>query len=89
MSATKYTVKFNELSCFAPAQEATKEMRIDHFKQGPKGSTKQMVAGHAYANFQEMFQSVVTVSRVMHETEVENRDMGRPKRRFGPGRSSS
>jgi len=29
---------------------ATEEMKMDHLEHGLKGSTKQMVAGRAYAN---------------------------------------
>jgi len=39
MSVMEYAAKFNELSCFAPHQVATEEMKMDPFEQGLKGST--------------------------------------------------
>jgi len=40
MSLMEYAAKLNELSCVTLNQVATKEMRMDHFKQGLKGSIK-------------------------------------------------
>jgi len=54
MSVTEYAVRFNELSRFAPNQVITEELRMDHFEQGLKGEIKQIIAGYAYASFQEM-----------------------------------
>jgi len=61
----------------------TEEMRIGHFKQGLKGSVKKMVAGHAYANFQEMYYRHVKIDRVMDETKAESREIGYVERKFG------
>jgi len=36
----EYAAKFNELSRFASNQVATKEMTMDHFEPGLKGSIK-------------------------------------------------
>ena len=55
MSVIEYVAKFNELSHFAPNQVATEKMTVNHFEQGLKGEVKQTIAGHAYANFQEMY----------------------------------
>ena len=46
-----------------------------------------MIAGHIFTIFQEMYQRVVKIARVIEETKVESREMGLAKRRFGPGGS--
>ena len=63
MSVMEYATKFNELSRFAPNQVAIEEMRINHFEQGLKGEIKQIIAGYAYTNFQEMYQRAMKVAR--------------------------
>jgi len=83
MRVIEYAAIFNELSRFASNQVATEEMRMDYFEQGLKGEVKQTIAGHAYANFQEMY------SLIMNETEIENKEKGQVKRKFGPRGSSS
>jgi len=50
-----FSAKFNELCQFALNQVATEEMRMDHFEQGLRGEVKQIIAGHTYENFQEMY----------------------------------
>jgi len=85
----EYAAKFNELSRFAPDQVVTEEMKMDHFEQGIKGPIKQMIAGHVFTSFQEMHQRTVKISRVIAETEVENRQIGLAKRKFNQGGSST
>ena len=72
MSVTEYAAKFNELSRFAPNQVTTKEMKMDHFEQGLKGPIKWMIAGHVFTSFQEMYQRIVKIARVLEETKVES-----------------
>ena len=48
-----------------------------------------MIVGHAYANFQEMYQRAVKIARIMNETEIENREKGQAKRKFAPEGSNS
>jgi len=55
MNAVEYTAKFNEHSHFLPNEVATKEMKIDHFEQGLKGSIRSMVTGHPVDSYQEMY----------------------------------
>jgi len=55
MSVMAYAAKFNKLSRFAPNQVATKEMIMDHFEQGLKGSIKSMIVGHSFDSYQEMY----------------------------------
>jgi len=83
MSVTKYATKFNELSRFTPNQVTTEEMKIDHFEQGLKGPIKRMIAGYAFTSFQEMYQRVVKIARVIEETEAKSRQIGLSKRKFG------
>ena len=64
-------------------------MRIDHFEQGLRGEVKQIIAGYTYDNFQEMYQKVVKIARIMNETKTENREKEQVKRKFGPGGSNS
>jgi len=47
----EYAAKFDELGQFAPNQVAIEEMRMNHFEQGLKGETKQIIVGYAYTNF--------------------------------------
>jgi len=68
---TECAAKFNELSRFAPNQVATEEMKMDHFEQGLKGLIKRMIAGYVFTSFQEMYQRVVKIARVIEETEAE------------------
>lgn len=89
MSITEYAAKFNELSRFAPNQVATEEMRMDHFEQGLRGEIKQIIAGYAYANFQEMYQRAVKVARIIDETKNENKEKGRARKEIGPRESNS
>jgi len=89
ISVIEYTAKFNKLSHFAPNQVAIEEIRMDHFKQGLKGEVKQIIAGYAYTNFQEMYQRAVKIARIMNETEIKNREKDQVKRKFGPGGSNS
>jgi len=42
-----------------------------------------MIAGHVFASFQEMYQRAVKIARVIEETEVESRQIGLAKRKFG------
>ena len=42
-----------------------------------------MIAGQAYANFQEMYQRAMKVACIMNEIEIENRERGQAKRKFG------
>jgi len=89
MSVMEYAAKFNELSHFAPNQVATEEVKIDHFEQGLKGPIKRMTAGHVFTSFQEMYQRVVKIARVIEETEAESWEIGLAKRKFGQGGSSA
>jgi len=82
MSLMEYTAKFNELSWFSPHQVAAKEMKMDHFKQGMKGSVKSMIAGHSFENFKEMYQRAVKLARVLEETNWENRASNLGKRKI-------
>jgi len=50
----EYAAKFNELTRFAANEVATEEMRMNHFEEGLKGEIKQIIAGYAYTNIQEM-----------------------------------
>jgi len=63
-------------------------MRMDLFKQGLKGKVKQIIAGHTYANFQEMYQKVVKVARIISETKIENREKRETKKKFDLGGSN-
>ena len=65
MSVMEYVVKFNELIRLASHQVATEEMKMDHFEQGMKGTIKSMIVGHSFENFQEMYQLVVKIARVL------------------------
>ena len=56
MSAMEYATKFNEHTGFAPIYVAIVEMRMKQFEHGLKNKLKKTVAGHSYANFQEMYQ---------------------------------
>ena len=51
MSVMEYAAKFNELSHFGPHQVATKEMKMEHFEQGLKGSIKLIITGRSFENF--------------------------------------
>ena len=64
MIIMEYAVKFNKLSCFTPNQVTTEEMIMDHFEKGLNGHIKQMIVGHAFTNFQEMYQRVVQITRL-------------------------
>ena len=83
----EYAAKFNEFSRFAPNQVTTEEMRMDHFEQSLKGPIKRMIVGHVFSNFQEMYQRVVKIARVIEKTKAESRQMCLAKRRFSPGGS--
>ena len=85
----EYAANFNELSRFSPNQVATEEMRMNHFEQGLKGEIKQIIAGYAYTNFQEMYQRTVKVARIIDETKIENKEKGRVTRKISPGESNS
>jgi len=89
MSIMEYAARFNELSRFAPNQVATEEMKMDHFEQGIKGPIKQMIAGHVFTSFPEMYQRAVKIAWVIEETEAEGRQMGLAKRKFSQGGSST
>ena len=89
MNIIEYAAKFNELKHFAPSEVAIKEMRMDHFEQGLKGEIKQIIAGYAYANFQEMYPRAVKVARIIDETEIENKEKGGPRKEISPGESNS
>jgi len=89
ISIIEYALKFNELSRFAANQVATEEMRIDHFEQGLKRKVKQIIARYTCDNFQEMYQKVVKIARIMSETEIESREEDQVKEEFGPGGSNS
>jgi len=68
---------------------ATEEIRMNHFEQGLKGEIKQIIAGYAYSNFQEMYQRAVKVARIIDETKIENKEKGRAKREISPGEPNS
>ena len=74
-SIIEYAAKFNELIHFALNQVATEEMRMDHFEQGLRGEVKQIIAGHAYANFQEMYQKAVKVAYIINEPRLKTEKM--------------
>jgi len=86
---TEFAAKFNELSCFAPNQVTTEEIKIDHFEQGLKGPIKRMIAGHVFTSFQGMYQRAVKTARIIEETEAESRQIGLAKRKFGKVGSSA
>ena len=48
-----------------------------------------MVAGQAYATFQEMHQRVVKIVKVIDEIEADNREVGQAKKKFGTNGSIS
>ena len=77
----EYAAKFNELSRFAPNQVATEEMRMNHLEQGLKEEIKQIIAGYAYTNFQEMYQRAVKVACIIDETKIENKEKGQTNRK--------
>jgi len=43
---------------------------------GLKEEIKQIIAGHAYTNFQEMYQRAVKVARIIDENKIENKEKG-------------
>jgi len=49
-----------------------------------KGDIKQIIAGYAYTNFQEMYQRAVKIARIINETEIENRGKGQVRRNLAP-----
>jgi len=73
LSVIAYAARFNGLSHFAPHQLATGERKMDHFEQGLQGNIKSMLAGQTFENFQEMYQRVVKIARVLGESEQEKR----------------
>ena len=64
-------------------------MRMNHFEQGLKEEIKQIIAGYAYTNFQEMYQRAVKVARIIDEIKIENKERGSAKREIGPGKPNS
>ena len=45
-------------------------MKMDLFEQWFKWEVKQIIAGYAYANFQEMYQKAVKVARIINKTDL-------------------
>jgi len=48
-----------------------------------------MVAGNAYAVFQERYQRAVKIAQVIDEAKAEEKKLNQAKRKFGLGGSSS
>ena len=88
MSEGEYIAKFNGFSHFAPVYVANDEIRMELFKHGLKGKLKEVVAGHSYANFQEMYQKMVKIVWVVDENKVIERVEVQGKRKFGSKSSS-
>jgi len=88
MSVMECAIVFNEPRCFAPTRVATGEMKMDHFKQRLRGNIKQMIAGHNYANFKELYQRAVKIARDIEETEAENKKSNLGKRKLNAKGSS-
>ena len=58
---------------------------MDHFEQGLQGSIRSMIAGQTFENFQEMYQRVVKVARVLEEIERESKAASFEKRKMEYG----
>ena len=65
MTVMEYAAKFNELGRFALHQINIEERKMDHFEQGLRGDIKSVIAGHTFANFQEMYQRAIKVACVL------------------------
>jgi len=89
MGVMEYAAKFSELSHFTPIQVDIEKIKMDHFEQELKGNIKYIAVGHAYANFQEMYQRVVMIAQVIDETEAENRELNQAKSNSSSTGSSS
>jgi len=82
LSVMEYAAKFNELSRFTPHQVNNEERKMDHFEQGLRGNIKSMIASQTFQNFQDMYQRAVKITRVLEESENENRALNLRKHKM-------
>jgi len=54
---------------------------MDHFEQGLRGDIKSVIAGQTFANFQEMYQRAIKITRVLEEIEQETQALHLEKRK--------
>ena len=81
LSVMEYASKFNELSKFTPHQVSTKKRRMDPFEQGLRGNINSMIAGQTFENFQDMYQRVVKIARVLEESKNESQALNLEKQK--------
>ena len=86
MTVMECAARFNELSRLALHQVNTEERKMDHFEQGLRGDIKSVIAGHTFANFQEMYQRAIKIARLVEENERESQVLNLEKRRRGTAR---
>jgi len=61
---------------------STEGRKMDHFEQGLRGDIRSTIACQTFENFQDMYQRVVKITRVLEESKSESRALTLGKRKI-------